>query len=51
MGMLMKICMPMREEGRVDDDLHPTMEVEDKGGGVDKGLHAIMEMNYKRQVH
>ena len=43
--------METKEEGRVDEYLHPTVEAEDKGGCVDEGLHAVMEMNYKGQVH
>ena len=33
----------MKEEGRVDEDLHPTMEVEDEGGCINKDLHATTE--------
>jgi hypothetical protein len=35
--------METKEEGRVDEDLHPTMEAEDEGGCVDEDLRATTE--------
>ena len=38
------------KEGRVDEDLHPTMEAEDVGGCIDKDLHATTEMKDRGSV-